>query len=137
MKRKNLIIICFSALLFLAAAAGAVLEQKWSKLHSISVDVVSEGGVEEVNLWMGPGEMYYLFLPGYADLSSVRMQTSGDSEFLIDGTEVSDGASCAGYSLDQSYSLVMRQGSHQVQKELVFVKTGQMPVRSFCTHNVF
>ena len=90
MKRKNLIIICFSALLFLAAAVGAVLEQKWSKLHSISVDVISEGGVERVNLWMGPGEMYYLFLPGYADLSQVQIRRNLMGPISVDYRSVAD-----------------------------------------------
>ena len=90
MKRKNLIILCFSALLLLVAVLGGIKEYEWNKPHSISVDVVSEGGVENVKLWMGPGEMYYLFLPGYADLSQTQIRCNVLGNISLDYRRVTD-----------------------------------------------
>ena len=127
MKRKNLIIICFSALLFLAAAVGAVLEQKWSKLHSISVDVISEGGVERVNLWMGPGEMYYLFLPGYADLSQVQIRRNLLGPISVDYRSVTDGMDCGDLPLNEPVPLIHDPYFGYQWNELTILQSGKLP----------
>lgn len=127
MKRKNLIIICFSALLFLAAAVGAVLEQKWSNLHSISVDVISEGGVERVNLWMGPGEMYYLFLPGYADLSQVQIHRNLLGPVSVDYKPVADGMDCSDLPLNEPVTLIHDPYFGYRWNEMTVMQSGKVP----------
>lgn len=85
MKGKNVVIICFSVFLFLVAAFCGIQEKDLKKQHSISVKVKSEGGAEEVKLWMSPGEEYFLFLPSYADLSQVQIRRHVDGALYLDG----------------------------------------------------
>lgn len=126
---KMIIGLLSLGLILLGLFAGTFREAPEAALPGeISFRIGSGENAEQIRCWENNENTVYVFLPGYADLSNVKMQTSGDSTFLIDEVEVADGDSCAGYSLDQSYSLVTQQGNRQVQKELVFVKTGQMPV---------
>ena len=106
MKRKHLMIICFSALLFLVVVFGGIKEQQWSSDASISVDVISEGGTEEVKLWLGPGEMYYLFLPSYADLSQVQIRRNLLGSISLDYQQVSRGMNLGQFSLEEPVALI-------------------------------
>ena len=75
-------------------------------MHSISVDVISEGGTEEVKLWMGHGEQYYLFLPSYADLSQVQIRRNLLGPIYLDYQRVSRGMNLGQFSLEEPVTLI-------------------------------
>lgn len=106
MKGKHAIIICFSVLLLLVAAFVGVKEQQWNKQHSISVEIVSDGGVEEVKLWMSPQEEYYLFLPSYADLSQVQIRRHVGGRVYLDGRLITGTVSCSEFPLNEPMELI-------------------------------
>ena len=106
MKRKNLIILCFSALLLLVAIYGGIREQQWSRNHSISAEVISGDRTEEVKLWMGPGERFYLFLPGYADPAQVQLRRNLLGPVYLDGKRVVRGMNLGDFPMEEPLELI-------------------------------
>ena len=127
MKRKNFIVICFSALLFLLAAFWGFQEYQGKKTHSISVDVVSEGGTEEVKLWMGPGEMYYLFLPGYADLSQVQIRCNVLGPIYLNNQRLRDKMDGSIFDLEEPMELILDSYLGYQWNELTVMQSGKVP----------
>ena len=82
---------------------------------------------ERISCWENDDNTFYVFLPGYAEFSDIRIQTKGDARYLIDGTEVFHGDSCARYTVDHVYELAIYTGNSIVQKDLVFVQSGSVP----------
>ena len=106
MKGKHAIIICFSVFLLLVAVFGGIQEQKWNRKHSISVEIVSDGRVEEVKLWMSPQEEYYLFLPSYADLSQVQIRRHVGGRVYLDDRLITGTVNCSEFPLNEPLALI-------------------------------
>lgn len=128
--RSNKIIIyvlslCLVMLGVLAASFREMPEEQLTV--SLFFRIGSGQNAEMVAGWEDDQNTVYVFLPGYAELSDVWFQTSGDEQFLIDGTEITDGGSCDAYITDKVYELTMKSGSSSVQKNLVFVQSGHFP----------
>ena len=127
MKRKNLIILCFSALLFLVAIFGGIKEQQWSRNHSISAEVISEDGVEEVKLWMGPGERFYLFLPSYAEASQVELRRNLLGPVYLDGRRVVRGMNLEDFPMEQPLELIHDPRFGYQWNELTILQSSGIP----------
>ena len=127
MKRKNFIIIGLSVLLLFVVLVGGVLEQKWSEVHSISVEVISEGGAEEVKLWMGPEERYYLFLPSYADLSQVQIRRNLLGSISLDYKGVTRGMNLEGFFLNEPIVLIHDSYFGYQWNEMTIMQSGGVP----------
>lgn len=126
---KMIIGLLSLCLLLLGLFAGTFREGTEAALPGeISFRVGSGENAEQIRCWENNENTVYVFLPGYADLSDVWVRTEGESRYLINGTEVSEGDTCAEYALDDIHSLEIRAGSRQVRKDLVFVKSGEIPV---------
>ena len=106
MRGKHTVIICFSVFLCLVAGFWAIRENAWSKPHSISAEVRSDGRVEEVKLWMSPSETYYLFVPGYADLSQVHIRRHVSGGLYLDDRKVTDAMVCSDFPLEEPLTLI-------------------------------
>lgn len=65
--------------------------------------ILCSGNEEVISCWSGDGSSYYVFLPSYAELSQVQVIT--DKTLYLDGTKLSDGDFCGGYSLNEPYEL--------------------------------
>lgn len=127
MKGKHFIIICFSFFLFLVAAFFGIKEIAWSDEHSISVKVQSHGGVEEIKLWMSPLEEYYLFLPGYADLSQVEIQRNIFGSVSLNYEKVTDGMNCSDLPMNEPMELILDSPLRYQWNELTIVQSGNVP----------
>ena len=106
MKRKNRNILCFSVFLILIAALFGITEIDWKKQHSISVDVLSGGRAERVNLWMNASEEFFLFLPSYADLSQVQIRRNIGGRIYLDDKKVTESMDCSGLPLEEPLALI-------------------------------
>ena len=66
---------------------------------------ISAGGADEViSLWEEDGA-YYAFLPGYADLSKVRIKLNTSVPVYVDGKAITDGMSCEMFRPGDVYDL--------------------------------
>ena len=127
MKRKHLGIICFSFFLFLVAAFCGIKEQEWDKRHCISVEIPSDGRTENVKLWMGNGEQYYLFLPGYADLSQVQIHRDVIGTVLLDFIKVTEATDISTLPLNEPMELILDSPFRYQWNELTIVQSAGMP----------
>lgn len=127
MKRKNLIIICFSVFLLLVAGFVGIKETEWNRTHSISVEILSDGRTEEVKLWMGPGEMYYLFLPSYADLSQTQVRRNVMGPVLLDYQKVRGSMDCSDLPLNEPVTLIQDSILKYQWNELTIMQSKNVP----------
>ena len=127
MKGKNWIILCFSALLVLLSGFGCLMEQNGKGEYSISLEVISEGGTEKIEIWEGPGEMYYLFLPGYADLSQVKIRCNAWGTILLDYKPVKDGMDCGDFPLNEPMELIYDSPFGYQWNQLTIMQSGNVP----------
>ena len=127
MKSKHRIIIIFSFLLFLLAGFCGIQETEWSGRHSISVEIHSDGRTEEVKLWMGPGEMYYLFLPSYADLSQTQVRRHVMGPVLLNYQKVGGAMTCGDLPLNEPVTLIQDSIFKYQWNELTIMQSGNVP----------
>lgn len=93
----------------------------------IFFQIGTQENAEQIRCWENDENTVYVFLPGYAEFSDISIQTEKDVRCWLDGTEVFDGDSCTGYNVEQVYEMTMQSGNSRVQKELIFVRSGQVP----------
>lgn len=127
MKGKNKIIIFFSVFLFLVAAFCGMEELKENQQHSISAEIHSDGSTEEVKLWMSPQEEYYLFLPGYADLSQVKFRRHVSGSLTLNDQKVTDAMNCGDLLLNESMELIHDNYLKHQWNKLTIVQSGKVP----------
>ncbi len=127
MKGKRITILCFSAVLTLIAFFGGIKEREWSGQHSITAEVFSDGRSEEVKLWMGPGEMYYLFLPGYADLSQTQIRRQDIGPVYLDYKKVAGSMDCSDFPLNEPVTLIQDSILKYRWNELTIMQSGNVP----------
>lgn len=127
MKGKHLVIICFSVLLCLVAGFCGIQEREWNRSASISAEILSDGRSENVKLWMSPSEEYFLFLPGYADLSQVKIRRQAMGSLSLDYKKVTDGMSCSDFSLNEPMPLIHDPILGYQWNELTILQSGKLP----------
>lgn len=85
--------------------------------------------------WYKSGSTYYLFLPGNADLSELRIGYTGANAIRIDGQDVASGASAAGLRAGSShqvavgkktYDLRVMQGSAGLPAVYITTESGKL-----------
>lgn len=101
MKGKFVIIICFTAFLFLLAVFGGKMEPVREDPPLLSALVLSEGNAEQISLWKDPSGEYYLFLPAYAELSQVQIRSHTGKPVYIEGKLVTEGMNCSAFPLNE------------------------------------
>ena len=127
MKGKHIVILCFSVLLCLVAGFCGIREREWNRSASISAEILSDGRSEDVKLWMSPKEEYFLFLPGYADLSQVKIRRQAMGSLSLDYKKVTDGMSCSVFSLNEPMPLIHDPILGYQWNELTILQSGKLP----------
>lgn len=127
MKGKHIVIICFSVLLCLLVGVCGIQEREGNRSASISVDVLSDGRSENIKLWMSPSEEYFLFLPGYADLSQVQIRRNVWGSLYLDYKKVVDGMSCSRLSVNEPVTLIHNPLFGYQWNELTILQSGKLP----------
>lgn len=127
MKGKHIVILCFSVLLCLVAGFCGIQEREWNRSASISAEILSDGRSENVKLWMSPKEEYFLFLPGYADLSQVKIRRQVIGSLSLDYKKVTDGMSCSDFSLNEPMPLIHDPILGYQWNELTILQSGKLP----------
>lgn len=121
MGRKKIHVYLATALI-LAAAVFCCLRSAQMEAPYLLAEVSSGGRTEQVRLWTGETGEYLVFLPGYAELSEVRLRTNAAGRFLLNEETVCDGESCKAFSLNTAYPLTDGEGNSV--GTLTFVRSG-------------
>lgn len=127
MKGKRIVILCFSVLLCLVAGFCGIKEREGNRSASISVEIPSDGRAEKVKPWMSPTEEYFLFLPGYADLSQVQIRRHVWGPLYLDYKNVVDGMSCSHLSLNEPMTLIHDPLFGYQWNEITILQSGKLP----------
>ncbi len=99
-----------------------VEQEEVNTIPLFSVLVPSGLEMEQIHCWeQSPGE-FYLFLPGYAALSQVRISLSSGKDILVNGIPLSDGMDCGEFSWDIPYPLT----SSDITGTVTFLHSGNV-----------
>lgn len=94
----------------------------------LTAAIVSGEYTEEIPCWKDQWNNYYFFLPGYADLSAVRIRSHTKDEIWIgDHMITSKGVSCDKFRLNETYGLARIGKKVQYDGVVWFVQSGNVP----------
>ena len=97
----------FVGLIFMLGCFVALLicytNQAVSKLFYVEVN--ARETKERVAAWKDENGDYFVFLPGYANLSKARIQLDAIEKLYVNGTEMVDSESCDTFQLNTAYEL--------------------------------
>lgn len=110
MGRKK-IHVCIATAIMLAAAVFCCLVSLEGETPYLAAEVGSGSRTERISLWTGEDGNHYLFLPGYAELSQVKLRTNAGGKVFLQGAAISDGRSCGDLELNTAYPLTDKAGS--------------------------
>lgn len=124
---KKLFAYLFTAIFAAVAVFCGWKATAWDGSVGISVVISAEEGEEEIRCWKSEAGEYYIFLPGYAELSEARLHTNTRSPVYIDGRRLTDGMSCEGFALKDAHDLAYAADGERQHFTLKFVQSGNVP----------
>lgn len=119
MKKYGFLIIMTMIVL---AVLCAVWHLETDTPEQFGVEIVPGG--EKIEIWEDVGDRFYVFLPGYAQLSDARMVVKSETPVYIDGNLLEDGAECGGFSLNTEYALEYTEDGTVRKKTITFMQSG-------------
>lgn len=127
MRNRKTIIWLFTALLL----AGVLLSTQFELTDAItlpfSVSVTADGNTEQLRSWQDESGDYFFFLPGFAQLSQVRISTDCSGELHMDGLSLTDGTSCNSFQTDTPLEVTWDSGSKRHTFTVTFLRSGELP----------
>jgi len=131
MRNGKWFIALFTAALITVAVIFGTNEYSWDGTISITAQIPSEAGNEEVSTWEvrldHDDKRGYLFLPSYADMAQVELRTNVSNAVFLNGTEITDGMTCKGLQVEMPYKLIYRHKGKDYTFSLTFLKSAQTP----------
>ena len=113
-----------TALMLAAAIFVAVIADERNTILPLRCEVSTLEGSEEIKVWYSEDGRYLVFLPGYAELSQVRLISQTEETVTLDGKPLAVGLSAGEIALDTPYELASSGG---IQSTLTFVRSGNLP----------
>lgn len=95
-------------------------QQTW-ELFQVSIQ--SNGCQETINTWRDENGDYYVFLPGYVDMTELQIELKTDEQVVIDGITLLENMECAEFSLDTEYNLEYLCFGKICKKKITFVQS--------------
>ncbi len=112
-------------LLCLAGIGGFVYLDNMEEVNNAKMELSFYLGDEVVRAWEGE-DAYYLFLPSYADINSIRLTTySSEFEVMSTGERIGQKDSLSGFSCDEKY--ICRSLSTKEEFVLYIMKSQNLP----------
>lgn len=123
-KRKTVVLI-MTGLLVLLAVFVEFVHGQWPDFP-LRATLVCDGTEEPIEFHLQTDGICYLFLPGFADPSQVRLEGTSLFRVTIEGQSVSDGFTCGDFPLNQPLQLTYRQNGRQQQSNLIITRSGNV-----------
>ena len=124
--RYGKVTVSLFTLLFAAMALFLWRLEPQREAVPVSVMLASSGGEEVIAGWKNEAGEYYLFLPGYADHTAVRLRFHAE-DVRIDGRPAEDGMFCEAFELNTPYPFSYTSGSERITSALTIVQSGNLP----------
>ena len=118
----------FTAVLIFAATIFGKSEYSWDGTVEIRAQVTVQGQAEELVSWQKDRDDFYIFLPGYAQLSDVILSAQAPgAEIFLEGEPLEAGISCEGLVLETEYELCYRYRGKDHCYDLTVFQSADMP----------
>lgn len=121
----------FTAMLILAAVIFGKSEYAWDGIIGITARIPSQEGVEELQCWDvrwdNEDKRGYFFLPAYADMAQIQLQTNVSNPVYLDGREITEGMTCEGFQTDVPYDLYYLHKGKEYHFSLTFLRSANVP----------
>ena len=128
MKKTVPIILLSCVLLLLSVLIILGYDQISSETKiSISAEIISNDCLETVTCWQDENGDYYLFIPGYADLSQVYLHKGASYDFFLDGIPLTEGMAVEALQLDHAYTLAYTIYGKEKSVSLTIARSGGVP----------
>ena len=126
MRYGKSMVYLFTILFAAVAAFFWILEPEPAEAPPVTVTVVSQDKEEVIDCWKNEAGEYYIFLPGYAELSQVRLRANRDP-VSINSQPVTGEIACDDFQLDTIYDLSFTVQGTETHAPLTFVRSGNLP----------
>ena len=129
--KKRIMVLVFTLCFLMLGSAIYIVDQvRRSRSQAVEIPygcsftVESDGVEREIQLLKETNGIYYLYVPGYAELSDMQVHVSFGSRFYLDGRQLKTGDTLSAYECDKEYSLLL--SGQKKEETLVIVRTGGM-----------
>lgn len=113
-----------TALMMAAAILIAVKVDERNTILPLGCEISTPEGSEQLEVWRKEDGNYYVFLPGYAELSQVKLISHTVDAVELNGRSL-EGICAAEFELDTPYHLSC--AANGIQSTLTFVRSGNLP----------
>lgn len=96
----------------------------------VGFDVAGEGKYYRIAVNKnGNDNLYYAFLPSYAELSKIKLSINGDAKVKIAETELKSGEYLENFETNQEYSIVLYTSKNKIveQGKIQFLVSANLP----------
>lgn len=124
--RYGKVAVYLLTLLFVAVAVVLWTQEPQTEVLPIALTLSSGGEEQTITGWKNEAGEYYLFLPGYGELSSARLRIYV-SNVRIGGQSAEDGMSCEEFALDTPYSFSFETEKGRVSTTLTVTRSQGLP----------
>lgn len=124
MKSKKIFIV-FSVVL-LVLSAYLILTHEEKKTHLLYVLVQTDNSAEKISCWQNDDGEFFVFLPGYADLSKAALIRETESEIWIDGKQIHTGMQCDVFRLNTALEFEYITWGQNVKTLITFVQSDKI-----------
>lgn len=128
MRYGKWVIGMFTAMFLMVAVVFGKSEYSWDGTVEIRAQVLSQGQTEVLESWQKDRDDFYIFLPGYAELSEVILSAQAPGvEILLEGQPLEDGITAEGLEPDVEYDLCYRYRGKEHHYGLTLRQSANMP----------
>ena len=120
----RLAVFAMTVLLAAVSAFGLYRELDWNGEMGLTAELRAGGRTEPLVCWKSEENVWFVFLPGYAELSQVRLRTHTFRTVKLDGEYVPDGMNCGELELGKEYGIVYNGADYY---PLVFLRSENCP----------
>lgn len=125
MRSKKTIVYILTVVFLAIALFVGYIEVEW-KSFPFSVVLSTDDGREQIQCWKKVPDTFYVFLPGYADLSQARLKTNRFHEVYVNGELLQNGMTCEDFSLNVPLDMAYTNGGEVYHQTLIFTQSANV-----------
>lgn len=128
MSKNNRILVFLMALILAAMLFGVILlGGDLESLYLIYALSLGDGSEELIRSWEDEAGNQIVFLPSYADLSSMYLSQCSNTDIYINDVKLEQGSSCDAIQANVQYCLAYKKWGRQYSCSIVFIQSSNLP----------
>lgn len=126
MIKQRKVLYFVTAVLLIITVLVCIVQAGQVKERPFSVEISSGGKTERIDIWQREAGEYYVFLPGYTDLSQVRICLNTENAVSINGVPLEEGMYCDAFALDVPYEFVYTVWGKDYEHRITFLRSANV-----------